>query len=511
MSGLNARLMAAPFVSPTPAGERRQDAMTMNPFTSARAMLAALRAGEVSASELLELHLARMARYHPALNAIVTPNTGHARQQAAEADDAQARGEPLGPLHGLPLTIKDTIDVAGLPTTAGVTTRAQTIPEQNSPVAQRVLEAGAVLLGKTNIPPYASDWQANNPVFGRTNNPWDVSRSPGGSTGGGAAALAAGLTALEFGSDIGGSIRIPAAFCGVYGHKPSETAVPRHGHFPGSAIPNPALLMGVQGPLARSAGDLELALDVIAGPVIGEDVAWRLNLPPARHSSLADYRVAILPPADWLPVDSEIAAALDDLAAKLRGLGATVAQAQPEGYDLRKHEETYAALLNFYIFADTPDESRAQVAERLRNSANPMNQAALLGITATGPQFLRLLQRREYERALFRAFFHEWDVLLAPVTISPAFEHIAPNVPFGKRTLTINGAVVPYGWLHIYPGIATLIGHPATAFPWGRTRGGLPIGLQAIGPYLEDRTPIHFAALLEAAFGGFTPPPGYEE
>src|SRR5579885_917727 len=173
MSGLNARLMAAPFVSPTPAGERRQDAMTMNPFTSARA----LRAGEVSASELLELHLARMARYHPALNAIVTPNTGHARQQAAEADDAQARGEPLGPLHGLPLTIKDTIDVAGLPTTAGVTTRAQTIPEQNSPVAQRVLEAGAVLLGKTNIPPYASDWQANNPVFGRTNNPWDVSRS----------------------------------------------------------------------------------------------------------------------------------------------------------------------------------------------------------------------------------------------------------------------------------------------------------------------------------------------
>jgi amidase len=481
----------------------------LDPFASAQAMLDALQVRQISATELLEQHLERIARYNPTLNAIVTPNEEQARRRAAEADSAYEDGRVLGPLHGLPLTIKDTIEVAGLRTTAGVTELAEHVSQESAPVAQRVLEAGAVLLGKTNIPPYAGDWQANNPVFGRTNNPWDLGRSPGGSTGGGAAALAAGLTPLEFGSDIGGSIRVPAAFCGLYGHRPSDTAVPRNGHVPGSPIPNPALLMGVQGPLARSAGDLELALNVIAGPVIGEDVAWRLELPAPRHTSLADFRVAILPRANWLPVDEEIVAALEDVASRLSREGAMVAEAQPEGYDLRQHDETYTALLNLYIFSDVPDETRAQMAERLRHSSEPYEQAILLGLTATAPQFLRLLQRRERARALFRAFFHQWDVLLAPVTLTPAFEHVDPALPFSKRTLTINGQTVPYGWLHVYPGVATLIGHPATAFPWGRTKGGLPIGLQAIGPYLEDRTPITFAALLEKAFGGFTSPPGY--
>ena len=298
-------------------------ATTINAFASAHAMLAALQAGQISATELLELHLARIARYNPQINAIVTPNEEQARLRAAEADAAYARGESLGPLHGLPLTIKDCIEVAGLLTTAGVPERAEAISMQNGPVAPWILDAGAVLMGKTNVPPYAGDWQANNEVFGRTNNPWDLSRTPGGSTGGGAAALAAGLTPLEFGSDIGGSIRIPAAFCGVYGHRPSDTAAPRYGHVPGSPLPNAAAVMAVQGPLARSAVDLELALDVIAGPIVGEDVAWRLALPPARHTSLADFRVAILPQAPWLPVDAEITAALDDLAARLSRAGCT--------------------------------------------------------------------------------------------------------------------------------------------------------------------------------------------
>jgi amidase len=483
----------------------------LDPFASARAMLDALEVRQISARELLEQHLARIARYNPTLNAIVTPNEEQARQQAASADTAYERGQWLGPLHGLPLTIKDTIEVAGLRATAGAKELAENISTESGPVARRVLGAGAVLLGKTNIPPYAGDWQADNPIFGRTNNPWDLARTPGGSTGGGAAALAAGLTPLEFGSDIGGSIRIPAAFCGVYGHRPSDSAVPRSGHVPGSPLPNPARLMSVMGPLARSAGDLELALNVIAGPIVGEDVAWRLELPAPRHMSLADFRVAILPRADWLPVENEIVAALDDLADKLRGLGVAVAEAQPEGYDLREHDATFTALLNLYIFANVPDKTRARVAEDLRKDPDWFAQATLLGVTATAPQMLDLLQRREQERARFRAFFRDWDVLLAPVTLTPAFAHIGLDVPFQKRTMTINGQTVPYGWLHIYPGVATLIGHPATAFPWGRTKGGLPIGLQAIGPYLEDRTTIAFAALLEKAFGGFTPPPGYSE
>jgi amidase len=480
-----------------------------DPFASARSMLDALKQRQISATELLDEQLARIARYNPALNAIVTPNEEQARQQAARADEAAQARRWLGPLHGLPLTIKDCIEVAGLRTTAGARELADNISTESAPVARRVLEAGAALLGKTNIPPYAGDWQANNPVFGRTVNPWNATRTPGGSTGGGAAALAAGLTPLEFGSDIGGSIRVPAAFCGVYGHRPSDSAVPREGHVPGTPVPNPAVVMGVQGPLARSAADLQLALDVIAGPSVGEDVAWRLELPAPRHTSLADFRVAILPSADWLPVDNEILAALEDLAARLRQQGATVAEAQPEGYDLRAHEFTYTALLNLYIFADLPDERRAQMAQELRQQTYPGADATLLGLTASAPQMLGLLHRREQERAQFRAFFREWDVLLAPVAITNAFEHT--DLPFGERSLTINGQPTPYGWLHIYPGVATLIGHPATAFPWGRTKGGLPIGLQAIGPYLEDRTTIAFAALLEQTFGGFTPPPAYVE
>src|SRR3989449_1749961 len=281
-------------------------------FAPAVDMLAALRARRVSAVELLELHKMRTETHTPELNAIVEPDFERARREAEAADTRRARGEDA-PLRGLPMTLKESINVRGLRTTVGMSVWKDFRAEHDAPVTTRVKGAGAVVMAKTNVPQMLADWQSTNPVYGRTNNPWDLSRTPGGSTGGGAAALAAGLTPLEFGSDIGGSIRVPAAFCGVYGHRPSETALPRSGQFPMPPMPNAAVVMGVQGPMARSADDLELALDVAAGAEVGEDIAWKLAIPPARRERLGQYRVAVLPAVDWVPLDADVAAALEAL------------------------------------------------------------------------------------------------------------------------------------------------------------------------------------------------------
>lgn len=477
-------------------------------FSSATAMLQALRERRLSAVELLDLHLRRIERFNPTLNAIVIPDYDNARKVAEAADAARARGED-SPLLGLPLTIKDCIDVAGLLGTAGVEQFAGRIPESDSRLTARVRKVGAVIMGKTNVPPNAGDWQSVNPIFGRTNNPWDLSRTPGGSTGGGAAALAAGLTPLEFGSDIGGSIRIPSAFCGLYGHKPSETALARSGHFPGSPLPNPGAIMSVQGPLARSAGDLELAFDVTAGPDVGEDIAWRLEVPHARHERLSDFRVAVLPAIGWLPVDAEILEAQERLTSALSKAGTTVKEAQPEAFgDLRRHHQLYSTILTLITSAGGTAEERRHRAEGMRATGDEFDTAMAQGLEASAVDFMALLREREQFRQSYRQFFSDWDVLIAPITIVPAFPHT--DAPWPKRTVEVNGNPVAYGLQTVYPAIATLCGQPATAFPMSLTRSGLPIGLQAIGPYLEDHTSMRFAALVERELGGFRRPPGYE-
>src|SRR5438094_1695458 len=316
----------------------------LDPFTTAGDMLRALAGRQVSAVELLELHVVRIARHDGTLNAIVTRDFERARRQAEAADTARARGEE-GPLLGLPMTLKESINVTGLRTTVGVPEWSRFVSDHDAPATTRVRKAGAVIVGKTNVPPVLADWQADNPIFGRTVNPWDPARTPGGSTGGGAAALAAGLTPLEVGSDIGGSIRVPAAFCGLYGHRPSDSALPRSGQLPFPPVPNPLGIMGVQGPLARSAADLDLALAVLAGPEGGEEVAWRLALPPPRHERLSEYRVAVLPPITWVPVDTEIMAAQEELVSRLGRAGAQVQMIQPELLgDLQAHHVLYVSL-----------------------------------------------------------------------------------------------------------------------------------------------------------------------
>lgn len=490
--------------------DKSSDASKLDGFSSATEMLQALRQRRISAVELLDLHLRRIEHHNPALNAIVTRNDQAARRAAAQADKARAQGEDR-PLLGLPLTMKDCIYVEGLPTTGGVLERAEAIAEADAPVAARVRAAGAVIMGKTNVPPYAMDWQAANPLFGRTNNPWNLTRTPGGSTGGGAAAVAAGLTPLEFGGDLGGSVRIPAAFCGVYGHTPSGTAVPFRGHFPGPNTPNPVKALIVLGPLARSAGDLELAFDVIAGPDVGEDVAWRLEVPPARHGRLADYRVAVMPPIEWLPVEAEIVEALDRLTTQLSRAGAQIKEIQPEVLgDMREYYRLYGLIGAVLVSKETPKSERDRQAEAIR--ARTDDSWALThadGLQGDAADYIAWFTERERYRASFRAFFEQWDILLSPVNIVNAFPHT--DAPPAKRQVDVNGESIAYARQNVYTSLGNLSGLPATVFPVGQTGSGLPIGLQALGPYLEDRTSIRFAALVGQEFGGFCRPPGYDE
>ena len=477
-------------------------------FAPATEMLRALHAREVSAVELLNLHVKRIERYNGPLNAVITRDFERAHDDAVAADAARARGGD-GALLGLPLTVKDAIDVQGLPSTAGRVDRAHHRATSDALLVARVRAAGGIVMGKTNVPTNLADSQADNPLFGRTNNPWNPDRTPGGSSGGSAAALAAGLTPLEFGSDLSGSIRYPAAWSGVYGHLPSSTVIPRTGHFPGSSLPNPAIPFGMLGPLARSADDLALALDVVAGPEIGEEVAWQLRLPPARHQRLSAYRVAIFPGASGRPVHHEIAAAIDTLASTLSRAGAHVEQATPELVgDGFAHHVVLQMLLSAITRSGLPPAERAARAAMHRASGALFSEARARGIEATIGDYIGLHGRREQYRAAWRAFFRDWDVLLAPVVMVPAPQHTSE--PRETRTFTVGSEAVDARTQVAYCGLATLSGLPATAFPLGLTRDGLPIGIQAIGPYLEDRTTITFARLVAEVAGGFQPPPGYD-
>ena len=506
--GLAAGTALASLITEQAAAQRRRGDSSrgdVSPFATATQMLEALRAKRISAAELYELHVARIGRFDPQLNAIIIETFERGRREAAEADRRLAAGE-RAPLLGLPMTLKESEQVAGLAQTAGIEALREYRADADGQIAARVLSAGVALLGKTNIPVALGDYQANSPIYGRTNNPWNLERTPGGSTGGGSAALAAGLTPLEIGSDIGGSIRVPAAFTGVYGHRPSENAVPRSGQYPRGNLPNPSQIMSVQGPLARSAFDLELALDVIAGADVGDDVAWRLELPRARRDRLRDFRVAILPWLPWVPVQSEVRASTEALAQWLRSQDATVGEASP-AFDWQRHVEDYVRLLFAQTSITQPAEQRAAAAAAIRSTGIPGLTPSADGLTLDFAGFALLLERRAQLQRAWAAFFRDWDVLVTPAFATTALPH--SDVPVQQRMVILDGREVPVAQFIFFPQVAIFCGLPATAFPAGFDSENLPIGLQAVGPYLEDRTPLRFAQFLEREWRAFTPPPGY--
>jgi amidase len=450
---------------------------------TATALVAALAARRVSALELADAAMARIEARDGPINAVVVRDFDRAREAAKAADAALARGERR-PLLGLPMTVKESHNLAGLPTTWGFEHARGFVPQEDAVGVARLKAAGAVILGKTNVPVGLADWQSANPLYGRTRNPWDLDRSPGGSSGGGAAALAAGLVPLEFGSDIGGSIRVPAAFCGVFGHKPSYGLVPLRGHAP-PRVDGAGVVLAVVGPLARSAADLELALRAVAGPDEDAAVGYRLDLPPPRHARPSDYRVLILDGLPGVALDSEVRAALHGVGDRLEALGAAVARESDLLPDLTQQREVYAALLGVAMSRGSPQPS-----------------------TTSAHAWLELLDQQWRIRRRWAELFRAFDVVLAPAHGSPAFPHTDEPDPT-RRTLAIDGRPTPYFDQVAWAAPASLGNLPSTVTPVARSRGGLPIGVQVIGPHLEDLTTLAFAALLEREFGGFQAPPGF--
>jgi amidase len=479
-------------------------------FQSAVQLVRKLRSGRIGSRALLEHYLNRVERYNPTLNAIITFDREGARKRADEADQALARGESWGPLHGLPMTVKESYDVVGMPTTWGKPDLAGNIAKTNAVVVDRLIGAGAIIFGKTNVPLLLGDWQTFNDIYGTTNNPWDVTRVPGGSSGGSATALAAGLTGLEAGSDIGASIRNPAHFCGVYGLKPTYGIVPARGQ----ALPGilAASDLSVVGPLARSADDLRLALSVIAGPDTLDAPGWSLRLPQPQKKSLTDYRVAVMLEDPNCDVDGELADCLQTTVDGLAKAGTRIDDKARPAIDMTRSHELYIQLLRAVTTARQPIEAFND-AKALAATVAPDDKSYAAEVARASTQYFRDWMPANEERTHLRwrwaAFFEEFDILLCPAAARAAFPHNHSGTR-GDRTIQVNGKRVLEVTELFWAGISTVVYLPSTVAPIGLTASNLPVGIQIIGPHLGDLGTIHFAKLMAKALGGFSPPPGYD-
>jgi amidase len=475
-------------------------------FGSACDAATAIRAGEISSLELTQHTFRRIDAFQPKLNAYVYQLREQALAAAKQADEALARGAAAGPLHGVPINVKESFAVAGQPCTWGIPGLKEIKAPRSAVAVRRLLEAGAVLLGSTNVPLFLMDGQSFNDIYGTTNNPWDLARTPGGSSGGSAASLAAGLAFLSIGSDIGGSIRAPAAFCGIYGHKPTIDIVGLGGHAAGGAHGNPGFstLLAVAGPMARSAEDLELGLRILAGPEPPDARAFSWNLPGPRHDRLKNFRIGYVFEDPAVAVSGETKSVLESAIRACEKAGAVVKQGWPENFVLTELLDTYFFLLGAFDFSMTPPERQQQLRKHLEKRSDSMAKGSLASFAEWQTKNLkRLAYRAQWEK-----YFESFDVFLSPTVMTTAFPH--DHGPIDDRMIPLpeGGAQRQLNML-AYISPATLTGCPAATVPAGLSKRGLPVGLQVTGPYLEDATPITFAQLLAREIGGFQPPPGY--
>lgn len=472
-------------------------------FGSALEAADVIRNKQISSVELTHCMYERIDRFNPTLNAFVYELREGALSQANKADEAQARGESLGLFHGVPISIKETFGIEGHPATWGLPAFKHIKSPVTAEPVTRLLESGAVILGVTNVATGLADWQSYNDIYGMTSNPWNLDRGPGGSSGGSAAALAAGLGYLSLGSDMGGSLRIPAHFCGIFAHKPTVNLVSTRGLAPGGTWHHPGVesTLAVTGPMARSAADLLAALQVLGGPSGYTAKAWQWKLPAPRGTSLKEFRVGYV-------IDDPVAAPTPEVQTLLES---TIAILDRAGVHLKvgwPREVQFEKIIENFSFH----------AQALRAATEPSNGVRseltqVAGAKSAEPMLFTTWQRENNQRLAFRnlwqRYFNDVDVFLSPVAFVPAFPH-DHSEPRQNRILNTSSGPRSYMDLRKWISIASLTGCPATVAPVGMTQDGLPVGIQIMGPFWEDATPIRFAELLSMEMGGFRKPPGYK-
>ncbi|MAT06004.1 MAG: hypothetical protein CL424_13280 [Acidimicrobiaceae bacterium] len=458
----------------------------------------AIRGREVSAREALEHMVRRVEALDGQINAVVRLDLDRARADAAAADEAIAHGDDLGPLHGVPITVKDSFMTEGCITTSGAPQLADFVPDHDAWPVARLREAGAIVYGKTNLPIFAGDIQSYNEVYGTTNNPHDLARTCGGSSGGSAAALAMGFTPIELGSDIGGSIRVPAHYCGVKGHKPSYGIVPSHGQIPGMPGTLTQADLAVAGPMARSARDMELMLQIMSGPDRWQQPGWRLELPERPVDDFSQLRIAAWLDDPHCPVDGSTRRVMDQLVSSIESAGGRVDTEARPGFTLEKADRVFKALLFAALSGEHSPEQLEQFAGLEGDSPA---DAARRSAAQRHRAWLGNNERRLQLREQWRRFFEEFDIVLMPVQPRAAIPHDHSD-PQWERTIDIDGVERPYLDLFGWTGPAGAGMLPSTVVPAGLGDDGLPIGVQVVGPYLHDITTIRAARLISKLCGG---------
>lgn len=451
--------------------------MAQATLASATVTAAAIARGDASSTEVTAALLEQIEEQNPVVNALSELRAEEALQEAKAADAAVPRGGELGPLHGVPISVKDALNVSAMHTTWGNPDFADYVADWDATVVRRLRQAGAVLVGKSNVAFMLADFgQTSNPVYGTTRNPHDLDYAPGGSSGGGAAALAAGLTYLEYGSDLAGSVRIPAASCGVYGLKPTVGVVPLTGFAPPRQPTEPSEMayLNALGPMARSAEDLRTALRVTGGPEAPTAYTW--TLPAPRQHRLAEYRVGVVLDHPRAPVSNEVGGALSATVDTIARAGATIVPGWPDGIDANDGFETFGFHLGAFFAYVEPGPSGIDFGE-----------------------FVDREHRRMAARAAWDRYFREVDVFICPVSFTTAIAH--DDRPFDQRSIATDNGPRAYSDLSFWTSHASLPGLPSVSAPIGFTTGGLPIATQIIGPRYEDDTAITFAELLAPAIG----------